>query len=286
MGSWHALRWSAWLGWRVDANWTTPWLFLFFVLAKPLAGSMLLVGMYWAAQSATGGHVAAGFLPFAYLSSACFLVVGGVSQGMSQAVITDRENYGMLKFIRISPAPFRAFLVGRGLSRAGQALLGATLTVAAGWLLFGEVREAMASAAADRAWLGLFLVIGTLLQVALGLALAGAVLNLSRYGNFLSEGVTGVLFLLSGAAFPIDLLPSGLRALSLLLPTTYWLEGMRRGLIGPAAVESVLARWSTAEVALALAAGTAALGAFAHFFSRWSEHRAWRLGRYDLSSGN
>jgi ABC-2 type transport system permease protein len=281
-----ALRWSAWLGWRVDSNWTTPWLFIFFVLIKPLAGSMLLVGMYWAAQSATGGRAAAGFLPFAYVSSACFLVVAGVTSGMSQAVITDRENYGMLKFIRISPAPFRACLIGRGLSRAAQALLGAVLTVAVGWLLFDDVRDAMDQSIADLAWLALFLLLGAVMQIALGLLLASAVLNMSRYGNFLSEGVTGVLFLVSGAAFPIDLLPPALQQLSLVLPTTYWLEGMRRALIGGGAMDSQLTAWPTAAVALVLAAGTAVLCVAAHAFFRWSEHRAWRLGRYDLNSGN
>lgn len=286
MTHWHALRWSAWLGWRVDSNWTTPWLFVFFVLVKPLAGSLLLVGMYWAAQGATGGQATEGFLPFAYISSACFLMIGGVSYGMSQAVIADRENYGMLKFIRISPASLRAYLFGRGLSRAGQALLGAVLTLLAGWLLFDEVREAMRLGAEEFAWLVFFLAVGTALQVALGLVLAAAVLNMARYGTFLSEGVTGVLLLLSGAAFPIDLLPDGLRALSLLLPTTYWLEGMRRTLMSGGTMSSQLTAWQRSEIALALACGTAVLCVAAHFFFRWSERRAWRLGRYDETSGN
>ncbi len=286
MTHWNALRWSAWLGWRVDSNWTTPWLFVFFVLVKPLAGSLLLVGMYWAAQGANGGQATAGFLPFAYISSACFLVIGGVSYGMSQAVIADRENYGMLKFIRISPASLRAYLFGRGLSRAGQALLGAVLTLAAGWLLFAEVRDAMRLGAEEVAWLAFFLLVGTALQVALGLLLAAAVLNMARYGTFLSEGVTGVLLLLSGAAFPIDLLPEGLQALSLALPTTYWLEGMRRTLAGGGTLASQLTAWPTGDIAAGVVGGTAILCVAAHWFFRWSERRAWLLGRYDETSGN
>jgi hypothetical protein len=46
-------------------------------------------------------------LPFLFISSTCFMVVGGVAAGMSHAVISDRENYGMLKFIRICPIQFR-----------------------------------------------------------------------------------------------------------------------------------------------------------------------------------
>lgn len=45
------------------------------------------------------------------------MVVGGVAFGISNAVVTDRDSYGMLKFIRISPAGFRSYLIGRGLSR-------------------------------------------------------------------------------------------------------------------------------------------------------------------------
>src|SRR5947209_9960658 len=105
------LRWSSWLGWQIDSNWASPALFALYVLVKPLCGSMLLVCMYWAARSATGGAVATGFLPFLYVSSACFMLVAGVTVGMSNAVITDRESYGMLKFIRISPVSLRTYLI-------------------------------------------------------------------------------------------------------------------------------------------------------------------------------
>jgi ABC-2 type transport system permease protein len=282
---WNALRWSSWLGWRIDSNWTSVWLFVFYVLLKPLAGSLLLVCMYWAAQEATGGDVGRGFLPFAYVSSACFMVIGGVTFGMSNAVIADRENYGMLKFIRICPVSFRAYLVGRGLSRAGQAFLGAALTLAVGIVGFDEIRAAVGESGVQWGWLAFFVAVGIVMQIALGLILASAVLNMARYGAFLSEGVAGVLLLLSGAAFPIDRLPDSLYQISFYLPTTYWLEGMRRSLIGDGLASSLDA-WPTEQLALALAASTAVLCVVAHFFFYWSERRAWRLGRFDEVSGN
>ena len=127
MHTWRTLRSSAWLGWQIESNWASPWLFALYVLVKPLAGSMLLVCMYWAARAATDGRVAPDFLPFLYVSSACFMVLGGVTFGMSNAVVSDRESYGMLKFIRISPVRLRSFLIGRGLARAGQAGVGAVV---------------------------------------------------------------------------------------------------------------------------------------------------------------
>ena len=201
-----ALRWSAWLGWRIDSNWTAPGLFVLYVLVKPLAGALLPVCMVWAAQAATGTRAAGDFLPFLYVSSACFLVIAGVASGMSSAVVTDRENYGMLKFVRISPVPLRGYLIGRGLSRAAQAGVGSLLTVALGLVLFADLRDAVAGDRAAWGWLLVFVPLGVVMLVGLGLLLAGAVLNMARYGGFLGEGVAGMLFLLSGAVFPIDLL--------------------------------------------------------------------------------
>lgn len=277
-----ALRCASWLGWQLDSNWANPWLFVLYVLVKPVCGSLLLVCMYWAARAAGGG--APEFLAFVYVSSACFLLVAGVACGMSQAVVADRESYGMLKFVRISPVSLRTYLVGRGLSRAGQAAVGAVVTLLLGLALFPELRAALAEPGVAVGWLLVHLVLGLAMLVALGLILAGALLNMGRYGMFLGEGVAGTLYLLSGAVFPLDVLPPWLRPLGLALPPTYWLEGMRRALLGPGESHSPLGAWSQPQLALLLAAGTVALWVVADRFFRWGERRAWRLGRFDEHS--
>ena len=71
------LRWSSWLGWQIQSNWTDPWLFAIYVVVKPLAGSLLLLCMYWAAARVT--QVPSGYLPFLYVSNACYLLVGAVA---------------------------------------------------------------------------------------------------------------------------------------------------------------------------------------------------------------
>lgn len=282
---WRTLRWAAWLGWQIDSNWANPWLFILYVMVKPLAGAMLLVCMFWAVRAAGHGAVTAGFLPFLYVSNSAFLLVGGVAFGISNAVVTDRDSYGMLKFIRISPAGFRSYLIGRGLSRTLQASVGAFLTVGIGLVLFSELREALDITAISWGWLAFYLAIGTVMMLSLGLLLAGAVLNMARYGMFLSEGVAGLLYLLSGAVFPIDVLPAWLRAVSIVLPPTYWLEGMRRALLGPIQLPSPLAEWQQVHLALALVLSTLVLTVSAHLFFGWSERRAWLLGRYDHIAG-
>lgn len=280
------LKCSAWLGWQIESNWTKPLVFAGYVFLKPLAGSFLVVCMYWAARAASGGATPSDYLPYLYISSASFMVVSGVTSGMSNSVVTDRESYKMLKYIRISPIPLSTYLVGRGLARGGQAALGGLVTVAVGWLIFPELRLALGDHTIAWGWLFLSLCAGVVMLVAMGLILAGTALNMARYGYFLSEGIAGMLYLLCGAVFPISTLPPWLRPLSLALPPTYWLESMRRVLLGKPSEHSVLADWGHGELFMLLAMATSLLVLAAHFYFRWCERRAWSLGMYEESSGN
>jgi ABC-2 type transport system permease protein len=280
---WRSLRLSAWLGWQIESNWAEPWLFTIYILLKPLCGSLLLVCMYWAAQQATAA-VPGGYLPFLYVGNTCYLLVGAMMFGMSWAVIVDREHYRMLKYVYISPVALRSYLVGRGLGRAFEAVLGAGLTLGIGLLLLPEVATALGRHRVDWLNLAFYLAVGAVLLLSLGLILAGAVLNMSRYGMFLSEGIAGVMYLLSGVVFPVSQLPGWLRPLSLALPVTYWLEGMRRALLGPQEL-SGLASWDETQLAAALLGSTLVLAVVAQLFFHWCERRAWRLGKLDESTG-
>ena len=46
------LRLSAWLGWQLETNWASPWLFALYMLVKPVCGSLMLVCMFYAARAA------------------------------------------------------------------------------------------------------------------------------------------------------------------------------------------------------------------------------------------
>jgi ABC-2 type transport system permease protein len=139
-------------------------------------------------------------------------------------------------------------------------------------------------------WLAVYLGIGTVMLWACGMILAGAMLNLSRNGMYLSEGISGVVYQLSGVVFPIAVLPEWIQWISRLLPTTYWLEGMRRALMGPVPdnapiLKGPLAAWSNGELAGMLAVTTLGLVLLAQLFWRWNERRAWRLGMLEENAG-
>ena len=283
------LRWSTWLGWQIESNWADPRLFVLYLVIKPISGSLMLVCMYFAARAAAPTRVPAEFLPYVYVSNACYGLVGTVMFGMSYVVISDRENYGMLKYIFISPARFQSYLLGRGLARGLEGLVGGGVTIVAGLLMFADVRAAFAGGI-DWLWLAAFLLIGSAMLWSCGMLLASAVLNMHRNGMFLSEGIAGVVYLLSGVVFPISVLPGWLQTIGMALPTTYWLEGMRRALTGtpppgsPLAA-SPLANWSNVDLALALIATTAVLTALAQWFYHSSLRRAWRNGKIEETAG-
>ena len=290
------LRLAAWLGWQLETNWASPWLFALYMLVKPVCGSLMLVCMFYAAdQAAKGGAVpvvgragiAPEFLPYMYVSNACYGLVGSVMFGLSYAVVRDREHYRMLKYIYISPAHFQTYFLGRGAARAAEGTIGGVLNMIVGLVLFSQLRDAVGADSVNVPWLVVYLLLGGVMLWACGMILAAACLNMSRSGMFLSEGVAGLVYLLSGVVFPLRALPEWVQPISLALPTTYWLEGMRRALMGPVPerLRGPLSDWSHAHLALLLFATTAALVVAAQLFWRWSEARAWRRGKLEENAG-
>ena len=281
------LRWSTWLGWQIESNWADPWLFVLYLIVKPITGSLVLVFMFFAARAVA--QTPTEYLPYVYVSNACFGLVGTVMFGMSYVVISDRESYGMLKYIFISPARLQTYLLGRGLARGLEGIIGGGLTVVAGLFLFSEVRASV-TAGIDWLWLAVLLGIGGAMLYAAGIILASVVFNTQRNGMFLSEGIAGVVYLVSGVIFPLTVLPRWLQWVAIGLPTTYWLEGMRRALMGAPPegsnlAKSPLAGLSNVELAVALAVTTVGLWLVSNWLYRWSVRKAWRNGKIEEQTG-
>ena len=76
------------------------------------------------------------------------------------------------------------------------------------------------------------LVIGISMLAMMGLILASITLLIAHHFFLIGEAVASALFLFSGAIFPLDILPAWIRPVGFIVPITYWLELMRRSLIG------------------------------------------------------
>lgn len=272
-----------WLGWQIESNWARPWLFVLYTLVKPVTGTLVLVFMFRAAAQATGTEQPE-LLAFAYVGNAVYMLVAAISSGMTTAVVQDRESYGMLRYVRASPVVFEGWLIGRALATGARAGIGAVWTLALGLLLPLGLRELLDPAGID--WLGLAcaLACGGVLLVGLGLLLAAAVLNMARHGSFLGEGVGSALYLLSGAIFPLAVLPGWLQGVAVTLPPTLWLEAVRRSLLGLAGA-GPLAGWSDGALQVALAGASALLLVVGWSVFRCADRRARQRGRYDLTTG-
>ena len=75
---------AGWLGWQMEANWTDPFLFLVYSVAKPVSAALILVFMYIVIL----GGVATESTAFAYifLGNAFFIYVGQVLFGVTWVI--------------------------------------------------------------------------------------------------------------------------------------------------------------------------------------------------------
>ena len=128
---WRAFRTSAGLGWQMEANWTDPFLFFIYSVAKPLSAALILVVML---DIISGGADPA-YRAFVVIGTSLWAVVMAGISGPAWTILDDRERYRMLKYVYVSPSEFLAVLLGRGVARLGVGVMGGLITITVGVLL-------------------------------------------------------------------------------------------------------------------------------------------------------
>jgi ABC-2 type transport system permease protein len=281
---------SARLGWQMEANWTDPILFFIYSVAKPVSSALILVLML----EVIGAAGRPDYRAFVVIGSALWsFVISGIS-GLAWSVLDDRERYRMLKYVYVSPSDFLVVLLGRGIARVAVGAMGAVITLAIGVIALGVPFD---PGRVDWPLLALVMVLGLGAIIAIGILLAAICLQTRQESWSYPEAVSGALFLVSGAVFPLSVLPAPLQVVGLLSPLSWWVEGTRRALF-PGGLTSIggdgsffasfagRAAPSGLEIGLALlATGTVAtLGAIAVF--RASDRRAKDRGLLDMTTGS
>jgi len=272
-----SLRTAAWLGWQIESNWATPFLFAIYSIAKPVAGALILVLMYTVIAQ---GGLQNPLFPQIFVGNAFYIYVAMVLMGVSQAVIEDREHYGMLKYMYVAPLNICVYLLGRGVAQAAMATVAVSIT-----LLFGIIVLGIPMPPASIDWGMLFAAwLFGLAGVAFGgILLGGIALITARHSFSIGEAVAGALYMLCGAIFPIDVLPRPLQLLGQALPLTYWLEALRRALLGAGAGE-LLSSLADRELLLILAGSTILLAVLSVWFYHWAENLAREKGLIDMQT--
>ena len=278
------------LGWQMEANWTDPFLFFIYSVAKPLASALILVVML----DVISGGAKPEYRAFVVVGSALWaFVLSGVS-GLAWMILDDRERYRMLKYVYVSPSEFLVVMLGRGVARIGVGAMGAAITLAIGVVVLGVP---FAPGRIDLPLLAVVMVLGVTAILAIGLLLAAICMQTRQESWSYPEAAAGALFLISGVVFPLTVLPLPIQAIGLATPLTWWVEGVRRGLF-PDGVSAIggtgslftqvtgVAAPTSAQIVLALlvTGAMATLAAAAVF--RASDRRAKDRGLFDQTTGS
>ncbi|HEX7620000.1 MAG TPA: ABC transporter permease [Anaerolineales bacterium] len=276
---WRSFKIAAWLGWQITSNWTDPFLFMVYSIIRPIARAAILVVMYGVI---TQGNFSNPLFPYIYLGNAFYTYVFTVMNGVSWAVIDDREHYKTLKYMYVAPIRIPIYLLGRGVAGFFTASLSVFITILAGVLFLHVSFDPL-----QANWLLFFvtLFIGVIMLAMMGLVLGAVSLLVVRHSGFLAEGVSGVLFIFSGAIYPLEVLPKWLQPVGFAIPITYWLELMRRSLIGNVAQAfPTLARFSNMELLAILVGLSVLFGTISVFVFRTCDRLARERGLIDRTT--
>jgi ABC-2 type transport system permease protein len=286
-------RVAAWLGWQIESSWADPFIFFSFTIMRPLAIALMLVVMY---EIVAAGQ-SSGYFSYLYISNAFFVLVVQVMAGLVWTVFDDRENYKMLKYIYISPARRFPYLIGRASAKVLVALVTVTVLLAVGDFFLGLHLNL---AQIEWGWGAAYFMLGMVILASLGIILAGVALVVARHGGSIGEVTAGMFLLFSGAYFPPDILPPVLKQITLAMPITYWLEGMRRALNGgiitatspnghggtiTGPISPGLSQFNDWQLLLIILLSAAVSAVAAFFFYRWIEYRAKERGMIDRLTG-
>jgi ABC-2 type transport system permease protein len=277
--AWRSFKIAAWLGWQITSNWTDPFLFAIYSIVRPIARAAILVIMYGVI---TKGNFSDPLFPYIYLGNAFYTYVFTIMNGVSYAVIDDREHYKTLKYMYIAPIRIPSYLLGRGVAGFLTATLSVAITILAGVLFLHVIIDPLK---VNWALFLLTLFIGVVMLAMMGLVLGAISLLIVRHSGFIADGVSGVLFLFSGAIYPLTVLPVWLQPIGYAIPITYWLELVRRSLIGNVAqVFPTLARFNNPELLGILVGLSALFGVASIFIFRYCDRLARERGLIDRTT--
>ena len=267
---------SARLAWAIEGNWAEPFFLLVYLIIRPLA----FLGLFLAVLS-VGGALNPASIGFVVVGQAVFQIVGAAMQGPTHALLDDRERYRTIRYIFATPSSLLPVSIGRALVKALIAAISAVIVIGVGALIGMPMR----AGGPDLPLLLVAMALGLASIVGLGVALGAVCVQLRNDAWGYPQAVAGSVFLLCGAIFPLDTLPGALQLLGAALPMTWWIEGVRRALLGTAS-PGLLGEFSTPHLLLVLTAGTALITLAAPQLFRIGIDRAREKGYLDRSTAS
>jgi ABC-2 type transport system permease protein len=231
--------------------------------------SFYFIGQFVGQPAALAG-TDPGYFEFALVGVVVVTVVG-LALGEFTANLSEEQSAGTLESLLATPVPLWNVLAGGAVVAVCLTAVDVVVLTVVGAALIGGVPSVPAVAGS-----AVLLALLFVCFAAVGVAAAGVIVVVKR-GDPLSGPVNQVTGLLSGAYFPVSVLPGWLQPIAHLVPATYALRGIRELVIGEeplsAAVDELLVLG-----AMALVAAPASVW----FFGRavGAARRAGSLGHY------
>jgi ABC-2 type transport system permease protein len=223
------------------------------------------------------GKTSTEFFAYIFTGNAFFMYVVNVLFGIGWVIHDDREHYQMIRYIYISPIRMYYYFFGRGIAKMIVTTIAVIITMSFGIIV---LKIPLALNAVNYPLLLFSLAFGIFIITCLGILLAGITMVTAHHSFLLTEGVAGLFYLACGAIFPIDILPIWLQYLSKTLPLTYWLELIRRSVLGKS-LSVTLSKYSDAQLILIMLITTLILALFSHYVYRSIEYVARKHGKID-----
>jgi ABC-2 type transport system permease protein len=265
------------LGWAVSSNWTRPALFVIYAILRPISTALILVVMFTVISGGRGN--ARTYLSFLIIGTAFWAFVNeGVSE-FAVGILEDRGRFKMLKYAYLAPLRFPIFLVGRASSKLTSAAASVVIVLVVATV---GLRLPINPLQIDYGLLAVACLLAFVAVMAFSIALSMVLLagrDAYGYGEIMAQ----VLYIFSGAIFPISVLPGPLAFFASLSPLAYWLELTRRAILHGRVYE-MFPYLSDGQVLLRLVlstAGTVVLGYLAYV---WADRRARTKGYIDMDA--
>jgi ABC-2 type transport system permease protein len=279
---WKTMKTAAWLGWQMESNWTQPFLFAIYSILKPIAGTMILVLMYWVVidpnYGAAGKDTA--LFSFLYVGNAFYMFVAQMLFGIFRVIQGDREWYQTIRNVYIAPISYYVYVVARALTQLIIASVAVVIT-----LLFGVfvLDVHLSLALADVPLFLAILAIGLVGVSAMGVILGGISFLTAKHMHGMNESVAGIFYLFCGVLFPISMFPAWGQSISLAIPLTYWFEAIRR-VMAPETlgISTSLSQLDIGVLMLILVASTIILVLISYFVFKGADYLARRKGVIDM----
>ena len=265
---------GAWIGWKIESNWTDPFVFLAYMIAKPMA-SVIMIGLIFLIGSDAAGTMNQQLFFYTFTGAIFFIYPATLAISLGYLMHEDRAKYEVLKHIYITPESLKPYIFGRVIASATNATVSVTAAFVVGTAIFSTFFGL--DLGIDALQVNYPLLVGTILLGIIAFGFLGLLLCAINLVSFklqysLSEYTTGVLFLLSGVVFPVSVLPPVAQEVGYALPSTYFLNLVRSSLSG------------SGDFALDLVymiLSTAGFAAMATVLFKIAEHRARHKGMID-----